>query len=386
MTAVLAGIRVVDASRMLPGAVLARSLIGLGAELVKLEDPRGGDPMRRMAPLRDGIGVGFATYYAGADSVVARLGTPEGNAALVALVRDADVFIESFRPGTLGRWGISPESLRVDHPRLVTVSLPAFPGGVEGEQEVAHDLNALARSGLLARLGDGLQTPRTQIADITTGLLATTAILGALLRRATTGQGMHVEQPLAAGALPFVVWPWADHQAAGVIGATDRLIGGRCAAYGVYRCGDGLRLAVGCLEPKFWRGLCAVLGVPELEADGLRDDAQGAAAIERVAQALARAPARTWREACARAELPVDVVAEVDADDLPQPWLGPLSAQIPMPSGEPLRVPVCALPSLEAAPRAAAPALGAHTRSRLQAAGLDAQLIARCLDAGATAD
>jgi crotonobetainyl-CoA:carnitine CoA-transferase CaiB-like acyl-CoA transferase len=380
--AVLQGIRVVDASRMIPGAVLARSLLALGAEVVKLEDPRGGDPMRMMPPLSGGVGVGFATYYAGARSVVARLGTAEGNAALRALVGVADVFVESFRPGTLAKWGVAPESLREDNPGLVTVSLPGFPGGVEGADDVAHDLNVLARSGLLARLADEPRTPRVQIADVTTGLLATQGVLAALLLRAKTGQGTHVEQPLCAGALPHVVWPWADKQASGAIGASERLIGGRCAAYGVYRCADDRALAVGCLEPKFWRSLCEVLGTMDVVHDGLRDDAAGARARARVAEVLATAPAHTWRERCADVGLPVDVVVDVDEPlDLPRAWLSPLVDQIPMPEGPPLSVPTRALPSFERAPRVAAPHLGEHTESQLRACGASASVIAACRDA-----
>lgn len=378
MTGVLDGLRVVDASRMIPGAVLARSLIALGADVVKLEDPRGGDPMRAMPPLRGGIGVGFATYYAGARSVVARLGTDEGNAALMTLVDGADVFVESFRAGTLARWGVAPETLRARHGRLITVSLPGFPGAAAGADDVAHDLNVLARTGLLARLGEGTTTPRVQIADVTTGLLATQAVLAALLRRERSGAGMHVEQPLCAGALPHVVWPWADHQASGAIGATEHTIGGRCAAYGVYRCGDGVRLAIGCLEPKFWRTLCVVLGLEALEHDGLRHDDAGRRAIARLAELLSTAPAHTWRDRCASAGLPVDVVLDVD-DGLQPAWLGPLTAQIPMPAGPTLVVPSRALPSFEQVPGVAAPALGEHTQACLRERGASEDLIASVL-------
>lgn len=382
MTPVLHGIRIVDASRMIPGAVLARSLLALGAEVVKVEDPRGGDPMRLMPPFAGGVGVGFATYYAGARSVAVRLGTPDGNAALRALANAADVFVESFRPGTLAKWGVAPESLREDNPGLVTVSLPGFPGGVEGADDVAHDLNVLARSGLLARLAAEPTTPRVQIADVTTGLLATQAVLAALLSRARTGTGMHVEQPLCAGALPHVIWPWADHQASGHIGASERLIGGRCAAYGVYRCADGRQLAVGCLEPKFWRALCELLGTLDVVDDGLRDDAAGARATARVADVLATAPARAWRDRCADVGLPVDVVVDVDEPiDLPRAWLGPLAFQIPMPDGTSLDVPTRALPSFEHAPVAPAPRLGEHTELQLRACGASAQVIAACRDA-----
>lgn len=378
MDGALAGIRVVDASRMIPGAVLARSLIALGAEVTKIEDPRAGDPMRAMPPLRDGIGVGFAAYYAGASSVTAQLGTPAGNTAVAALLREADVFIESFRPGTLDRWGLSPAALRERHPRLVTVSLPGYPGGTEAADDVAHDLNALARSGLLARLGPSTHTPRVQIADVTTGLLAGQAVLAALLLRARTGEGRHIEQALAVGAMPFLLWPLADREACGAIGATEHLIGGRCAAYGVYRGGDGARLAVGCLEPKFWVGFCDVIGRPDLVPRGLVSGDAGAQVIAQVQAELDRASAAEWEKRSLAAGLPVDCVYDLTDAQLPAAWLGPLLHQVPMPQGAPLSLPSRILGDLERAPSRAAPRLGEHTAAQLAACGVDDDVIAAC--------
>lgn len=378
MTGALEGIRVVDASRMIPGAVLARSLLALGAEVIKLEDPRTGDPMRAMPPLRDGVGVGFAAYYAGASSVTAQLGTPAGNTAVRALLRDADVFVESFRPGTLERWDLSPASLRETHPRLVTVSLPGYPGGTAAADDVAHDLNALARSGLLARLGPTTHTPRVQIADVTTGLLAGQAVLAALLLRARTGVGRHIEQPLAAGAMPFLLWPLADREACGAIGATEHLIGGRCAAYGVYRGGDGARLAVGCLEPKFWQGFCDVLARPDLASRGLLSGEAGALVITQVQAELERAPASEWASRSLAAGLPVDCVCDLTDAALPTVWLGPLLHQVPMPEGAPLSLPSRIHGDLERAPSRAAPRLGEHTATQLAACGVSDDVIAAC--------
>jgi crotonobetainyl-CoA:carnitine CoA-transferase CaiB-like acyl-CoA transferase len=381
---VLAGIRVVDASRMIPGAVLARSLVALGADVVKLEDPRGGDPMRHMPPVRDGIGVGFATYYAGASSVTAQLGTDAGNAAVRALVRDADVFVESFRPGTLARWGLDPSSLREGSPRLVTVSLPGYPSGTAAVDDVAHDLNALARSGLLARLGPTTHTPRVQIADVTTGLLAGQAVLAALLLRARTGLGRHLEQPLAVGAMPFLLWPLADREASGAIGATEHLIGGRCAAYGVYRGSDGARLAVGCLEPKFWTGFCALLERPDLAAKGLAHGDAGALVIADVQRELARGPAAQWAARARDQGLPVDCVCDLTDAALPSEWVGPLLQHVPMPHGDPLSLPSRLLGDLERAPSRAAPRLGEHTATRLAACGASDEVISACTTGVAT--
>lgn len=379
---VLAGLRVVDASRMIPGAVLAQRLLHLGAEVVKVEDPRGGDPLRAMPPMRGGVGVGFATWYARARSVALQLGREPGNAGLVALLDGADVLVESFRPGTLDRWGLPLAELRARHPRLVTVSLPGYPTESAAVDEVAHDLNALARSGLLARIGADADVPRVQLVDVTAGLLATQAVLAALLRRASTGRGGHVEQPLVSGALPHVAWAWADHAAAGFVGAGERVIGGRCPSYAIYRCGDGGRLASGCLEPKFWRTMCEILGVVELVGDGLRDDERGRAAHARIEAMLATDTAARWRDRFVAAGLPVEVVRDVgEAREQAELWLGPLAEQLAMPDGSALVVPTRAVPSLDRTPSGAAPRLGEHTETELRAAHAAPSIIAACLAA-----
>jgi crotonobetainyl-CoA:carnitine CoA-transferase CaiB-like acyl-CoA transferase len=224
--------------------------------------------------------------------------------------------------------------------------------------------------------------PRVQLVDVTAGLLATQAVLAALFRRERTGSGGHVEQPLVSGALPHLVWAWADHAAANVIGASERVIGGRCACYAIYRCGDGERLAVGCLEPKFWRTLCEVLGVVELVGDGLRDDERGRAAHARIESILAGASAAAWRERLVAAGLPVERVCDVgDARSKAELWLGPLAEHVPMPDGSVLFLPSRAIPSLDRTPLVAAPRLGEHTEAALLAAAAPPETIAACVAA-----
>ena len=146
----LAGLVVLDASRMLPGAVLARVLLDLGARVVKVEAP-GGDPMRAVPPRVDGVGAGFRALLAGAESVALDLADPAGAEALRRLALGADVLVESFRPGTMETWGLGWAALAALNPRLVYGSLPAFAGGCAGR--VGHDLDLAARSGLLELLG-----------------------------------------------------------------------------------------------------------------------------------------------------------------------------------------------------------------------------------------
>ena|GEM_PF-176886 len=335
----LAGLVVLDCSRMLPGAVLARQLLELGARLIKIEDASG-DPMRHAPPLVDGVGAGFAAFYRGAQSVILDLRTPEGSDTLRALARRADVLIESFRPGTLARWGVGLETLRAANPALVTCSLSGYGGN---DDRPAHDLNVTAASGLLSRLG-GEGLPAVLLADVAAGLLAATAILAALLARHSSGRGAHIDQPLAVAPRPFLAWPAAD-LAAGADGLIATHLAGGCPAYRRYRCGDGGELAVAAVEPKFWTAWVELLGLPELAGKGLDPGEEGAQAAAQVAAVLARAPRQHWLELAAAAGVPVSPVltlAEAVAAASP-PVAGPL------------------FPGVGRQPSARAPALGEHT-------------------------
>lgn len=364
MTAPLDGLLVIDCSRMVPGAVLARGLLDLGARLIKIEDPRGGDPMRATPPTIGGIGVGFCVYYRGAESMRLDLRGPEGVTLLRRLLARADVFVESFRPGTLARWGLDLDAVERDNPRLVSCSLPAI---ADDDKRVAHDLNLTGATGLLGQLpgelltrGNGSSIPRVLIADVTTGLLAQSSILAALLRRTKTQRGGRVSQPLASAPLPLLTWPWAD-QAAGGGGLLDNVLAGRVPCYRCYRCGDGKLISVGCLEPKFWIGFCQAIERPELAAVGLDLGERGRAAADAIAELLATASSGEWLAKLARAELPVAAVHDLDAARS-EPLLASagLLERTPMPGGGQLTVPGPALPSIGRTPTRPAPALGEH--------------------------
>ncbi|HEU4565614.1 MAG TPA: CoA transferase, partial [Gemmatimonadaceae bacterium] len=129
----LAGTVVIDATRMLPGAVLARLLADLGARIIKVEEPGVGDPMRAVPPLVGGTGAGFHAFYHGAESIALDLASSGGATALRRLARHADVLVESFRPGTMERWGVGHDRLTSTNPLLVTCSLSAF-----GSRDAAH--------------------------------------------------------------------------------------------------------------------------------------------------------------------------------------------------------------------------------------------------------
>jgi crotonobetainyl-CoA:carnitine CoA-transferase CaiB-like acyl-CoA transferase len=364
----LEGILVLDLSRMIPGAMLARQLIDLGARLIKVEEPGAGDPMRLVPPQVGDMSLGYAAMVRGAESVSLDLRQPEGAAAIRAIARRADVVVENFRPGTLKRWELGWEELRRDNPRLVWCSITSF--GSEGEEarRVGHDLNFVAETGALrAMRSDGIST--IQLADVGAALLATSSILGALLARERTGEGRRVEQPLATGPLPFVTWSWADAAAGGGSGM-EALLGGLCPCYRTYPCVDGREISVGALEPKFWITLTELLGVPEAAAAGLDVGEEGARAAEAVAAAFASRPLEHWLELGLEHDLPLapvnDAATAVSmAVDHGAAWI----ERTPLPEGGSLPTPGPFVAG-GCTPDRPAPALGEHTEAVLREFGL----------------
>ncbi|MGC8762892.1 MAG: CoA transferase [Acidobacteriota bacterium] len=311
MAGPLSGTRVVDASRMLPGAVLDRILLDLGAEVVKVEDPGGGDPLRHAPPLdpKSGVGAAFAAFCAGARSVTLDLRREEDAAALRRLCKGADAFVESFRPGTLERWGLGAERLSAGNPALVVLSLSGYRREGPDRDLPGHDLNFTAASGLLSLLPPGL--PGVPFSDVAGGVLAAAALLAALLERSRTGRGRVLELPLAEALHPFLAWPLAD-AAAGGGGLGPALLSGAVPAYGLYRCADGRQVALCCLEPKFWEALLSLLGIEGHRGAALDAGPAGEEARRAVAAALLARPSTWWLERARLEGLPLSPVRDLE--------------------------------------------------------------------------
>lgn len=350
----LDGIVVVDLSRMLPGAVLARGLLDLGARLIKVEDRRtGGDPMRHMPPMVSGVGCGFSHFLAGAESIAIDLGK---DAALVRrMARTADILIESFRPTTRARVGLEPEVLQDKNPGLIVCRLPAYDG-----PGVGHDLNFVAETGLLHALGT--EMPNAQIADVSTGELARCAILAALLARHRSGRGAVIEQPLVFGPLPYLQWSYAD-AGAGPERAADGLIGGGVAAYRTYAARGG-RIAVGCLEPKFWVAFCEAFELHEFAGRGLERDESGQQVVDAVQAKLSGMEAAQVVERCRARSIPVTAVRSPlqAVTDGPRALFETAAASGPAgsPGSSGTVRPAPTLPSFPRPTGARVPALGEH--------------------------
>jgi alpha-methylacyl-CoA racemase len=364
----LEGTLVLDLSRMLPGAVLARQLIDLGARLIKVEEPGEGDPMRMVPPHVDGVGVGFASFYRGAESIALDLREDEGAQCLRRLVASADVLVESFRPGTLEEWGLGYPEMSAENPRLVWCSLSSFGSAPEVRDRVAHDLNLSAMAGVLDLVGG--RVPRLQLADITSGILASSAILAALLTRERAGCGMRLDQPLAAGPLPFLTWGWAE-LAAGWGGVLDTLLGGTCPCYRIYRCGDGKSLSLAALEPKFWATFVDLIGAEGLAEAAFSLGADGERAAAAVGKKLAKHPREYWLRLAEERGLPVGPVHSFDEAPLdPSFAAAGLIEETPMPGGTTLPGVGPLLAALGRTPDRPAPRLGEHTAAILGELGI----------------
>ncbi len=297
MTA-LEGIRVLDLTRLLPGAIVTRALADYGAEVIKVEQPPLGDYARYSFGGGETNPI-FDFTNRGKKSVVLDLKDPAGKAAFLKLVRGADVLLEGFRPGVMERLGLGYEALCDTNERLIFASLSGY--GAEGKyaQLAGHDINYLALAGVLDLMGPKDGPPivaGVQIADFAGG--SQPAIIGILLAlqvRHRTGKGQKIDVSMFAGATALMAIPQAALEAgAEAPRRGTELLNGGFACYQVYPAAEGSYLAVGALEPRFWQNLCR-----ELESDDLiplQFVADQAPVIAALTARFAAANAEEWFE------------------------------------------------------------------------------------------
>lgn len=251
----LAGLKVLDLTRLLPGPFATLVLADLGAQVDKLEDTGGGDYMRFTAPVAgDGMSVGFHAINRGKRSLALDLKNPEGRAAFLRLVRQYDVVFEQFRPGVLDRLGVGHARLLEENPRLVICALTGY--GQDGplRDRAGHDLNYLARAGVLGLMGPDSgapQIPSFQLADISGGLWSVIAILAALRGRDTTGRGQVLDIGMVDAVIPFLTVPLGRLFGGEIPVRGGEPLTGGIAPYDSYATKDGEAVTLGSLEPKF---------------------------------------------------------------------------------------------------------------------------------------
>lgn len=244
----LKGTRILSLALNLPGPAALWRCRDLGAECVKVEPPpppglASGDPMGLYCTQA------YAQLHTGTRVLHANLKTAEGQAMLADELAHADVLITSFRPSALAKLGLSWEALQARHPRLALVRIVGAPG--PAAEEPGHDLTYLAQAGLVS----GTDMPSTLFADMGGALMASEAVLQALLERARTGHGVCIEVALSDAA-HWLAWPrtWG-------LATPDGDVGGAHAFYRIYPCADG-RVAYAALEPHFAARVLQLLDLP----------------------------------------------------------------------------------------------------------------------------
>ena len=263
----LSGIKVLDLSRLLPGPLASLVLADLGADVDKVEDTSGGDYLRVMPP-HSGTGADatssiFLALNRNKRSAVIDLKKPKGKEALLRLARCYDVVLEQFRPGVLDRLGLSHATLLAENPRLVVCALTGYGQTGPLAQRAGHDLNYLARAGVLGFQGpEGAPptVPGFQLADVSGGLYAVIGIMGALMERARSGKGSIVDVAMIETAMPFAIAGFGLAFGGETPKQGGEALTGGIAPYQTYGTKDGKAMSLAALEPKFWMAFSSGVG------------------------------------------------------------------------------------------------------------------------------
>lgn len=267
-TGPLAGIKVLDLSRVLAGPYCTALLADLGAEIIKLEPPSG-DDYRHIGPFLKGESALFTLNNRGKKSLVLDLKKPEDQAIARAIAARVDVVVENFRPGVAARLGIGPEELRTVNPRLVYCSISGFGQAGPFKDLPAYDLVVQAMSGLMAGTGEEGGAPLKtgeSIADLIAGLFASWSIMAALVQRDRTGQGATLDVAMYDALFSMLTTSHALHLYAGML---PKRVGNRhplSTPFGCFATTDG-QVVIAVLNGKQFSTLATLIGTPEAAAD-----------------------------------------------------------------------------------------------------------------------
>lgn len=297
----LRGIRVLDLSRLLPGPHCTVLLAQLGAEIIKIEEPAGGDYTRSLSAEM------FELVNRGKQSLTLDLRKSEGVAILKQLVAQADVLLESFRPGVMQRLGCDYETLKAINPRLVYASLTGYGQSGPYRERAGHDMNYCGYAGVLDQIGSADSGPtlsNTQIADLAGGALTcAVGILAGVIGARASGQGCFVDSAMLDGTLALQVVALSTLRTLGqtLPRGGDMLTGG-LANYQRYQCADGLWFALGSLEAKFFQSFCQAAGRPDLAKKSLAPGPAAKALHAELVELFKTRSRAEWEQLCAQAD------------------------------------------------------------------------------------
>lgn len=368
MQRALTGLRVLDLTRLLPGPFATLILADMGATVDKVEDPHGGDYLRHMPPQLGDQNAAFLALNRGKRSMVLDLKRPEGRAALERMLPHYDVLVEQFRPGVLDRLGLGHARLRAEFPHLVVAAITGYGQTGPLAHRAGHDLNYLARSGILGLTGpaEGApQPPGFQLADVAGGMWAVIGILGALRAREQSGQGTIVDVAMSEATLPFAMAQLGALAVQGTAARGGEALTGGIAPYATYRTKDDRWVSLGALEPKFWKAFCDGVGL-DLDMTAMMPGAHQPALKARLAEVFAGRTRDEWAAFGAERDCCLEPVLEPHelATD-PHLAARQVLHRQATPWGESLQIRLPVAPPAEGS----APSMGGHTREILVGAG-----------------
>ena len=362
----LADIKILSLAEQYPGPYATLILSDLGADVILVERPSGGDPARQFPAF-------FESLNRNKRSVALDLKSEEGRSALLRLVQDADVFLEGFRPGTMERIGFGYEAVSAVNRRIVYASISGFGQDGPYRDRPAHDLSYQATAGMLHEFAESGRTgPLSQLAtgDLSSGMFAAIAVLVGLLTREKTGEGSYIDVSMTDGLVS-----WMTSQLVPVMNSTGPAGVLHEPGYGIYRTADGKLISLSIAhEDYFWQSLCRVLGMEDVAS------LRGSERLERrdeltarMEKALVSRPRDEWVGIFDAEGIPFGPVyqlEEVPGD--PHVKARQLIVELPpnglRPARRHVRQPI-RMKGFEDGPRRHAPELGEHTQEVLRGAG-----------------
>ncbi|MBI4337487.1 MAG: CoA transferase [Chloroflexi bacterium] len=389
----LDGVKVLDCTQQMAGPYCTLTLADLGADVVKVEKPQGGDDIRGAGPFIKGESAPFMTMNRNKRSAVLDLKHPQGQQAFLRLARSTDVLVENFRPGTMEDLGLDYETVRAIHPGIIYTSISGFGQTGPYRHRGGIDLVAQGMSGIMSLTGFPDMPPAkagVPLTDIGAGALGAIGTLAAYIHRLRTGQGQHVDTSLLEAGIEFTFWETAILFASGRVpvpqGSAHRL----SAPYQALKVQDGY-IVVGAHNQRNWERLCRVL-----ERGDLFQDPRFGTRPERLAhrheleaeleKTLAAQSAAHWLGLLEKAGVPcgpINDMAQTYAD--PQVLARGMLQQVEHPVAGTVKqigIPI----KLSASPgriRRPAPVLGQHTEEVLREAGFTAEEVERLREQGA---
>ncbi len=391
----LNGIKVLDLTRIISGPYCTALLADLGAEVIKIESPGGGDPVRAQGVTKEGISWYFANYNRNKKSVAIDLYTPEGKSILARLIATVDVIVENYRPGVMEKMGFGPERLKELRPDIIHCSINGFGTTGPYKDRPAFDFIAQAMSGFMSLNGTEDGPPLRAgppISDLVAGLHGALGVTAALVQRGHTGKGDTISVSLLSSMISMLSFHASNYLASGTTPARSGNDHGIAAPYGLFETSDG-QVAIAPSNDSVYHKLLEAIGLPELRTSAeFKTNEQRLArreAIKEIIQERTRAHSSAyWIERLNEFGVPCGpVLALADVFDDPQVKDQEMAISVEHPGHGSVRM--LGFPIKFSTPsscRLPAPELGAHTTDTLRSIGIDEEQIEQLQRSGVISD